>query len=59
MFNGVVSFRIFGKGGNAGLELKGGHASCTCVTPRGVPPENFEISDAQGSHFMPSELNHV
>ena len=23
----------------------------------GPPPENFEISDAQRAHFMPSELN--
>ena len=33
------------------------------LAPRGgsgcPPPENFEISDAQRSHFMPSELNHV
>ena len=41
---------------------EGGHASRACVAPRGVwgpPPEIFEISDAQRSHFMPSELNHV
>ena len=25
----------------------------------GPPPEYFEISDAQRSHFMPSELNNV
>ena len=56
-----VSFRIFGKGGKCRVGAEeGGHASRACVAPRGgLGPEIFEISDAQGSHFMPSELNHV
>ena len=44
-----VSFRIFGKGG----QMQGWRE------PLAWPPEHFEISDAQRSHFMPSELNHV
>ena len=72
-----VSFRIFGKGENAGLELKrgGGGANAGLELKRGgmlvtqawplegclgvLPQKIFEISDAQRSHFIPSELNHV
>ena len=51
-----VSFMIFGKEGKCRVGAEeGGHASCVWD----LPQKNFEISDAQRSHFMPSELNHV
>ena len=38
---------------------RGGKCRVGAEEPLAWPPEHFEISDAQRSHFMPSELNHV
>ena len=60
----VFLLGFLGRGGKCRIGAEeGGHASRACVAPRGgsgsSPRIFFEISDAQRSHFMPSELNPV